>query len=89
MPMWVLTCSACGEFRRRWSPLSAKLLEKEFSAVTAVYAAEVIVHGVSEEPGADSPAYSEFDLEYLEGLGLADRLPEWITLFTALEEDAA
>lgn len=67
----------------------AKLLEKEFSAVTAVYAAEVIVHGVSEEPGADSPAYSEFDLEYLEGLGLADRLPEWITLFTALEEDAA
>jgi len=66
-----------------------KLLEEEFSAVTAVYAAEVIVHGVSDEPGGDSPTYSEFDMEYLAGLGLADRLPEWITLFTALEEDAA
>lgn len=58
----------------------------QFSALTAAYVANACL---SEQNNADDNAFPASGHQYLENLGLADQLPEWMAACIPHEEDAA
>ncbi|MGB5261402.1 MAG: response regulator [Gammaproteobacteria bacterium] len=58
-----------------------------FCALTAVYVANACVRDDLES--GDEPVFSEGDMEFLAGMGLAERLPEWQALCVPPEEEDA
>ncbi len=58
---------------------------REFSAITAVHAADVIAHRIERRANPDRPLEPP-DEDYLESLALLDALPRWVQLCTRREE---
>ena len=58
---------------------------REFSAITAVHAADVIAHRIERRANPDRPLEPP-DEDYLESLALLDALPRWVQLCVRREE---
>jgi len=80
-PMWVATCSACGDCPFRSSRQSPSITgrrarrKKTFSPLTAVHVGNALVHQTGTTTGDTAPA--SLDTAYLSDLGLADRAKVW------------
>jgi putative nucleotidyltransferase with HDIG domain len=68
-----------------WHHRPSQSTQQGFTVLTAVHAGNVIAHRIERERNTDRPVEPPDDA-YLEGLGLAARLPLWHELCSALEE---
>jgi putative nucleotidyltransferase with HDIG domain len=75
LAQWGLPYSIVEAVAHHHSP--AKVVQRKFDVVGAVYVANLLSHEGESEGPRGSLVHSPLDLEYLERLGVAHRVPDW------------
>jgi HD-like signal output (HDOD) protein len=83
--LWGLPAQVVQAVAHHDAPLEAKGAA-EFTALTAVHAANAIQHYCESAKGLERPP---FDMEYLASLGLTGRLPVWLDKCSAFQANIA